>query len=214
MSQTERQTEERTVKAAIQMAALFNPTLRKEIEEAAAKLGELDEQPKEKETDKIKKLLAAFTQLRKRIDNTEKRLEALELSVGAPATPSYSGMPGGGGERSSEQERYAIKKEEIQEKLENMYAEENRRREEIEGLIELMEKPNEQTVIEMHYLDNIKWRVISVAIWGEEPDYDENERRYLKRTFKIHGSALQSLAKIYKQQATEPSDEPATVAGQ
>ena len=173
---------------------------------------EMAELPKEKETDKIKKLLAAFLKLRKRIDNTEKRLEALELSVGAPATPSYSGMPGGGGERSSEQERYAIKKEEIQEKLENMYAEENRRREEIEGLIELMEKPNEQTVMEMHYLDGIKWRVISVAIWGEKPDYDENERRYLKRTFKIHGSALQSLAKIYNRQATETSEEPATVA--
>ena len=172
-----------------------------------------EEEKQPKETDAIKKLLAAFLKLRKRIDNTEKRLEALELSVGAPATPSYSGMPGGGGERSSEQERYAIKKEEIQEKLDNMYAEENRRREEIEDLIELMDKPNEQTVMEMHYLDGIKWRVISVTIWGEKPDYDENERRYLKRTFKIHGSALQSLARIYKQQATEPSDEAATVAG-
>ena len=158
---------------------------------------ELAELPKEKETEKIKKLLAAFTKLRKRIDNTEKRLEALELSVGAPATPSYSGMPGGGGERSSEQERYAIKKEEIQEKLENMYAEENRRREEIEGLIELMEKPNEQTVVEMHYLDNAKWWPICAALYGDEEDYDENEQRYLKRTFKVHGSALQSLARIY-----------------
>ena len=209
MSQTERQQEERTIQAAIQVAALFNPALSKEIEKAAAILEESAEQPKEKETDKIKKLLAAFVNLRKRIDNTEKRLEALELSVGA-STPSYSGMPGGGGERSSEQERYAIKKEEIQEKLDSMNAEENRRREEIEALIELMDKPNEQTVIEMHYLDNIKWRLISVAIWGDEPDYDENERRYLKRTFKIHGSALQSLARIYEQQATDPSEEPAT----
>jgi hypothetical protein len=205
MSQTERQQEERTIQAAVQVAALFNPALRKEIEKAAAILEESAEQPKEKETDEIKKLLAAFVKLRKRIDNTEKRLEALELSVGA-STPSYSGMPGGGGERSSEQERYAIKKEEIQEKLDSMNAEENRRREEIEALIELMEKPNEQTVVEMHYLDNIPWRLISVAIWGEMPDYDENERRYLKRTFKIHGSALQSLAKIYKRQATETSE--------
>lgn len=173
---------------------------------------EMAEQEKQKGTDKIKKLLASFTKLRKRIDNTEKRLEVLELSVGA-ATPSYSGMPGGGGGKSSAQERYMIKKEEIQEKLENMYAEENRRREEIEALFELMEKPNEQTVMEMHYLDNISWKLISVAIWGEEPDYDENERRYLKRTFKIHGSALQSLARIYERQATETSEEAATVAG-
>jgi len=164
-------------------------------------MSQTERQPKK--TDKIKALLAAFTKLRKRIDNTEKRLEALELSVGAPSTPSYSGMPGGGGERSSEQERYAIKKDEIREKLDNMYAEENRRREEIEALIELMEKPNEQTVMEMHYLDGAKWRVISVALYGEESDYDENEKRYLKRTFKIHGAALLSLARIYEQQAIE-----------
>lgn len=163
------------------------------------------EEKQPKETDPIKKLLAAFLNLRKRIDKTEKRLEALELSVGA-STPSYSGMPGGGGERSSEQDRFVIKKEEIQEKLDNMYAEENRRREEIEDLIELMDKPTEQVVMEMHYLDGHPWRVISVALYGDEPDYDENERRYLKRTFKIHGSALQSLAKIYKQQATETSE--------
>jgi len=164
-------------------------------------MSQTERQPKK--TDKIKALLAAFAKLRKRIDNTEKRLEALELSVGAPSTPSYSGMPGGGGERSSEQERYAIKKDEIREKLDNMYAEENRRREEIEALIELMEKPNEQTVMEMHYLDGAKWRVISVALYGEESDYDENEKRYLKRTFKIHGAALLSLARIYEQQAIE-----------
>lgn len=163
-------------------------------------MSQTEKQPKK--TDKIKELLAAFTKLRKRIDNTEKRLAALELSMGAPSTPSYSGMPGGGGERSSEQERYMIKKDEIQEKLDDMYAEENRRREEIEELIDRMEKPNEQTVMEMHYLDGAKWRVISVALYGEEPDYDENEQRYLKRTFKIHGSALQSLARIYERQAT------------
>ena len=83
MSQTERQQEERTIQAAIQVAALFNPELHKAITEAAAKL---EEQPKEKETDAIKKLLDGFTKLRKRIDNTEKRLEALELSVGV-STP-------------------------------------------------------------------------------------------------------------------------------
>lgn len=173
-------------------------------------MSQTENQPKK--TDAIKALLASFLKLRKRIDNTEKRLEALELSVGAPATPSYSGMPGGGGGRSSEQERYMIKRVEIEEKLANMYAEENRRREDIEDLIERMEKPNEQTVIEMHYLDGVKWWPICLALFSDQPDYDENERRYLKRTFKIHGSALQSLARIYEQQTTDPSDKAATVA--
>ena len=149
-------------------------------------------------TDEIKELLGEYKKLQKRIDRTEKRLECLELTMGAPSGPNYSGMPRGGGDGSSKQERDYIKVEELREKLGDMYAEENRRREEIEGLIELMEKPNEQAVMEMHYLDGAKWWPICAALFEDEPDYEENAQRYLKRTFKIHGSALQTLARIYK----------------
>ena len=48
-------------------------------------------------------------------------------------------------------------------------------------------------------LDGARWWAISAALFGEEPDYDSYEKRYLKRTFKIHGSALQALARIDKQ---------------
>lgn len=150
-----------------------------------------------KETDEIKEFLTAYRTLQQRIDNTESRLECLELSMGAPSSPNMSGMPSGGHEGSSKVERDVIKKMELEEKLGDMYVEENRLREEIEKLIELMEKPNEQTVIEMHYLDGVKWRDISIALYGEKPDYDEKEKKYLKKTFKIHGSALQTLARIF-----------------
>lgn len=159
-------------------------------------MSQTEKQPKQ--TDEIKALLTAYKQLQRRIDNIEKRIECLEISMGSPSGPSYSAAPGGSHDFSSSKiERDYIKWEELKEKLGNMNAEESRRREELEGLIELMEKPNEQTAIEMHYLDGVKWRSVSVALFGEEPDYDENEKRYLKRTFKIHGSALQSLARIY-----------------
>ena len=155
-----------------------------------------EKQPKQ--TDEIKELLASYKKLQKRIDNTEKRIECIEITMGAPSTPNYSGMPGGSRDNSSKMERDIIKKEELEEKLGNLYAEENRLREEIEGLIELMGKPDEQTVIEMHYIDGAKWWPICAAIYEDEPDYDENPQRYLKRTFKIHGSALQTLARIYR----------------
>jgi len=158
-------------------------------------MSKTERQPKE--TDKIKALLESYPRLQKRIDNTEKRIEALDLSMGAPSMSNMSGMPSGGRDGSSKTERNVIKKVELEENLAEMYERENRLRERIEGLVELMEKPNEQTVIEMHYLDGAKWWPICVALYGEEPDYDENEDRYLKRTFKIHGSALQSLARIY-----------------
>lgn len=159
-----------------------------------------EEPSKQKETEDIKELLKAYTTLQDRIDKTEARKECLELCMGGPSSSNLSGMPSGSRDRSSKQERDYIKKEELEEKLGLLYAEENRRREEIEALIELMEKPIEQTVIELHYLDGFPWRQISVALFGNEPDYDETEDRYLKRTFKIHGHALQTLARIYKKQ--------------
>ena len=153
---------------------------------------------KPKETDEIKELLAAYAAYQRRIDNAEERLAFLEYTMGSPSSPNLSGMPSGSRDGTSKQEREVIKKLELEEKLRDMYAEENRKREEIEAMIELMENPDEQTVTEMRYLDRANWREISAALHGNEPDYDEHEQRYLKRTFKIHGSALQSLAKIYK----------------
>lgn len=164
-------------------------------------MSQTEKQPKQ--TDEIKKLLAAYKNLQKRIDNTEKRKECLEISMGAPSTSNYSGMPGGSRDNSSKQERDTIKKEELEEKLGDLYAEENDRREEIEELIEQMEKPNEQTVIEMHYIDGEKWWNICASLFEDEPDYEENAKRYLKRTFRIHGSALQTLARIYKKNRGE-----------
>lgn len=158
-------------------------------------MSQTEKQPKE--TDKIKELLEAYMKYQRRIDNAEERLAFLEYTMGSPSSPNLSGMPSGSRDGTSKQEREVIKKLELEEKLRDMYAEENRKREEIEAMIELMEKPDEQTAIEMRYLDRAKWRSVSAALFGNEPDYDEHEQRYLKRTFKIHGSALQTLARIY-----------------
>lgn len=163
-------------------------------------MSQTEEQPKKKQpkiTDDIKALLKDFTNLRDRIDKKEKRLACLELSMGAPSTPNLTGMPGGGGDGSSKIERNYIKKEEIEEQLRDMYAEENRRREEIEDMFERIEDPAQQSVVEMRYIDEAQWGDVCVALFGNEPDYDERERHYHKKTFKIHGAALLTLARIY-----------------
>lgn len=164
---------------------------------------ETEKKPKEKETDKIKALLKAYGDYQKRVDRVEGRLAFLEYTIDSPSSQNLTGMPGGSRDRTSKQERTYLKKEELEEKLRDMYAEESRKREEIEGLIEQMEKPDEQIVIEMHYLDHAKWWPICAVLYEDEPDYEENMQRYLKRTFKIHGSALQSLARIYDKEQEE-----------
>ena len=125
--------------------------------------------------------------------------------MGSASTPNLSGLPSGGGDGSSKTERQVLKKLDLEQQIRDMIAAEAAERKELEAMIALMEKPDEQTVIEMRYLDGAKWWAISAALYGNEADDDEHEKRYLKRTFKIHGSALQSLARIDKAQT--PAEE-------
>lgn len=191
---------EKPIKTAINTAQAFALALDPKNAEGSDNPDAEQSKKQQKETDEIKGLLKAFNTYQKRIDNTEERLAFLELKMYAPSSPSLSGMPSGGHDGTSKQERTVLIKLELEEKLQDMYAEENRQREEIESLIEQMDNPDEQTAIEMRYLDRANWKAISVVLHGSEPDYDEHEQRYLKRTFKIHGSALQTLARIYKDQ--------------
>lgn len=152
-----------------------------------------------KETDEIKKKLESYAALHRRIDNQIERLENLEAVMGSPSSPNLSGMPGGGGDGTSKTERQVVQKDELTQAINAMQQEEYDERMELELLIGKMKNPDEQTVIEMRYFDHARWWAVSAALFGDMEDYEEHEKRYLKRTFKIHGSALQSLAKIYAQ---------------
>lgn len=156
-----------------------------------------EKQPKE--TDEIRQRLESYATLQRKIDNQIERLENLIATMGSPSTPNLTGLPSGGGDGTSKIERQVAKKLELQQAIRDMIADEAAERKELEGMIEQMERPDEQTVIEMHYLDHVKWWPICAALFSGEADYAEKADKYLKRTFKLHGSALQALAKIYAQ---------------
>lgn len=156
---------------------------------------EAEKQPKE--TDAIKEKLERFSALQRKIDNQIERLENLTATMGSPSTPNLTGMPSGGGDGTSKTERQVLKKLELQERIRELTKQERQLRQELEAMIDQMEKPDEQIVIEMRYLDRARWWPICAALYSTEPDYDEKADKYLKRTFKLHGSALQTLAKIY-----------------
>lgn len=152
---------------------------------------------KPKETDKIKQKLEHYMTFQRRIDNQIRRLEYLESVMGSPSAPNLSGIPGKSSDSSSKTERQILKKMELQQTILDMIADEAAERKELEAMISLLQNPDEQTVIEMHYLDHMKWWPICSALFSDAPDYTEKADKYLKRTFKIHGSALQAMAKIY-----------------
>lgn len=156
---------------------------------------EAEKQPKE--TDAIKKKLEDYKVFQRKIDNQIERLQNLVATMGSPSTPNLSGLPSGGGDGTSKIERQVIKRAELEEKIRRMIEDERKKRVELEDMIDDMENPDEQTVIEMRYFDQAKWWPICEVLYSTEDDYEENADKYLKRTFKLHGSALQVLARIY-----------------
>lgn len=155
---------------------------------------ETEKQPKE--TDAIKKKLEGYAIFQRKIDNQIERLQNLVATMGSPSSPNFSGLPSGGGDGTSKIERQVVKKAELEERIRRMVSEEREQRMELEAMIDEIQNPDEQTVIEMRYFDRTKWRPICEALYSMETDYEENADKYLKRTFKLHGSALQALARI------------------
>lgn len=153
-----------------------------------------DKQPKE--TDAIKQKLESYATLQRKIDNQIERLENLNATMGSPSTPNLTGLPSGGGDGTSKIERQVAKKDELEKKIRRMIMEERQLRKELEQLIETLKNPDEQTVIEMRYIDRAKWWTVCATLYSTEPDYNEKADKYLKRTFKLHGSALQALARL------------------
>ena len=77
--------------------------------------------------------------------------------MGSISSPSFDGISGGGGDGTSKQERQVIQKVTLEETIRRMIADEDQERSELEDLISEMEKPDEQTVLEMHYFDAANW---------------------------------------------------------
>lgn len=148
-----------------------------------------EKQPKE--TDEIKQRLESYATLQRKIDNQIERLENLIAAMGSPSTPNLTGLPSGGGDGTSKIERQVARKDELEEKIRRMIKEERQLRRELEQLIEKLKNPDEQTVIEMRYIDRAKWWTVCAALYSTEPDYEEKADKYLKRT-------LSSTALPYK----------------
>lgn len=154
-------------------------------------------QQQPKETDAIRHKLESFAELQRKIDNQIERLERLKQTMGSPSSPNLGSGGGGSSDGVSKIERLVERKDELDRKIRGLIYKESAIRKELERLIEQLTKPDEQTVIEMRYLDRQNWWTICTSLYSDRDDYQNNGEKYLKKTFKLHGSALQSLTKIY-----------------
>ena len=142
----------------------------------------------------VKDWLNGYRELVRDINNQRARLDRMEMKLYSLGSPSFSDMPKS---VSSTPDRNATK---IDEKcdLENSIDEEElykeRKRQMIELVLKQLKSADERAVIRVRYIDVSSWDDVTDVLFGDREDYIGKEDTYLRRSHKLHGSALKHIA--------------------
>lgn len=139
-----------------------------------------------------------YNEVLRRIDKTEERIQEYRETMYSPKSPSLDGMPRGSGIGASRQELAMIRLERMQETLARLVKEEGALYERIDEAMQQID-PDMEHMLSLRYIDGKSWNEINRSLWGDMDDFEEMEDRFLKRTFKLHGSALDNLERVYNQ---------------
>ena len=135
-----------------------------------------------------------------------KKLDAINMEIrhvyGAIKSPDFSGMPRGGAQRTTEQERLYLRKEELEEQAARKQAEIDRDWADLEGMIEQL-NPMETLVMNLRYRYGGEWDDVCRTIFGKRSDYELEFDSYEDKMYKAHGRALCALADMMLEGVTE-----------
>lgn len=143
-----------------------------------------------------KQQLKDYKRLRKEIECEQERLEMIEVKILGISSKNSDGMPRSS---SSEYDKMATQiayKTDIENNLAQLLQKEKSKRMEIEKeIVERLEYPDERMLIRLRYIDGLSWREISELLFSKRKDYYEDEEKYKRRVYRIHGNALVKMAK-------------------
>lgn len=143
-----------------------------------------------------KQQLKDYKRLRKEIECEQERLEMIEVKILGISYKNSDGMPRSS---SSEYDKMATQiayKTDIENNLAQLLQKEKSKRMEIEKeIVERLEYPDERMLIRLRYIDGLSWREISELLFSKRRDYYEDEEKYKRRVYRIHGNALVKMAK-------------------
>lgn len=148
------------------------------------------------DTDAVKFRLIEYREREKDIDNQTERLDRLEMKILNVGSPVLSDMPKA---LTSPQDRTAAliaDKIDLENDIREAIAEQRREKEALEIILRKLRHSEERAVIRMRYFDGASWNEVSDMLFGGKADFLGKEDTYLRRTHKIHGSALLNMAII------------------
>lgn len=149
--------------------------------------------------DEMRQWLFRFANNERQLDNLIERIETLRSRLGAPGSPTLSGMPRGGGGEVDMIGRKLGAIEALEEQAQRLLARSRHLYAEINGEIDKITGkgwPDLRAVLKMCYLDLASWEEINVMLWSGKSDFADREEAYSRRTFRIHTEALEAMLYI------------------
>lgn len=148
------------------------------------------------DTDAVKYRLIEYRERAKDIESQTERLDRLEMKILSVGSPTLSDMPKSPSPPQDRTTALIADKIDLENDIRQAIAEQRREKEEIEVILRKLRHSEERAVIRMRYFDGASWNDVVDMLFGGKDDFLGKEDTYLRRTHKIHGSALLNMAII------------------
>ena len=148
------------------------------------------------DTDAVKYRLIEYRERAKDIESQTERLDRLEMKILSVGSPTISDMPKSPSPPQDRTTALIADKIDLENDIRQAIAEQRREKEEIEVILRKLRHSEERAVIRMRYFDGASWNDVVDMLFGGKDDFLGKEDTYLRRTHKIHGSALLNMAII------------------
>lgn len=148
------------------------------------------------DTDAVKYRLIEYRERAKDIESQTERLDRLEMKIRSIGSPTLSDMPKSPSPPQDRTTALIADKIDLENDIRDQIAEQRREKEAIECILRKLRHSEERAVIRMRYFDGASWNDVVDMLFGGKDDFLGKEDTYLRRTHKIHGSALLNMAII------------------
>ncbi len=157
---------------------------------------------------KIKAWLNQYREIEQDISNQTERLDRLEAKLYGMSSPYISDMPKSSSPVGDKMAVLVAQKERLETQIKNTLKKQADESERIESVLSALQKSDEKAIIRLRYIDGVSWSTASEMLFGNTEDYYDREESYIRRTQKLHGRALESMAREVEKAAdvkTEPA---------
>lgn len=148
------------------------------------------------DTDAVKYRLIEYRERAKDIEIQTERLDRLEMKILSIGSPTLSDIPKSPSPPQDRTTALIADKIDLENDIRQVIAEQRREKEAIEVILRKLRHSEERAVIRMRYFDGASWNDVVDMLFGGKDDFLGKEDTYLRRTHKIHGSALLNMAII------------------